>query len=103
MQATKDAMEELKKNKQNLQENDELKKRLHEEKEEKKNLLRQLQAKDEALEKPQHNPSEVKSSSPYSCMFPDDDFVFFLNHTIGIGSKLLKRMGYEGKGLDVNG
>lgn len=36
-------------------------------------------------------------------MFPDDDFVVFENHTTGIGSKLLKRMGYEGKCLGING
>lgn len=36
-------------------------------------------------------------------MFPDNDFTVFENRTTGIGSKLLKIMGYEGKGLDVNG
>jgi len=36
-------------------------------------------------------------------MFPDNDFAVFENHTIGISSKLLKRMGNEGKGLGVNG
>jgi len=35
-------------------------------------------------------------------MFLDDDFVVFENHTTGIGSKLLKKIGYEGKGLGVN-
>lgn len=36
-------------------------------------------------------------------MFPNDDFTIFENHTTRIGSKLQKRMGYEGKGLGVNG
>ena len=77
--------------------------RLHEEKEEKQSLLRQLQAKDKVLERLQHNPYAVKGSSPSSCVFLDDDFTVFENHTTGIGSKLLKKMGYEGKGLDING
>lgn len=104
LQATEEAMEELKKNKHNLQtENDELKMHLHEKKEEKQIFLQQLQAKDKALEKLQRDACEVKSSSPSSCMLPDDDFAVFENHTTRIGSKLLKRMGYEGKGLRVNG
>lgn len=52
LQAMKEALEELKHNRQNLQtENTELKMFLHEEKKEKKSLLRQLQEKDQALEK----------------------------------------------------
>jgi len=36
-------------------------------------------------------------------MCPNDDFTILENNTIGIGSKLLKRMAYEGKGLGSNG
>ena len=104
LRAIEEALEELKQNKHNLQtENAELKMLLHEEKEEKQIFLQQLHAKDEALEKLRRGPCEVKSSFPYPCMFPDDDFVVFENHTTRIGSKLLKRMGYEGKGLGING
>ena len=66
-------------------------------------MLQQLQAKDEALEKLPCDPCEVKINSPNSCMFPDNDFTLFENHTTRIGSKLLKKMGYEGKVLGING
>ena len=54
------------------------------------------------MEKLQHDSCEVKRSSPSSYMFPNDDFAIFENHTTGIGSKLLKGMGNEGKGLGIN-
>jgi len=80
-----EALEELKHNKHNLQiENTELKMLLHEEKDEKQSFLRQLQAKDKALEKMQRDPCEVKSSSPSSSMFLEDDFAIFENHTFVI-------------------
>ena len=75
-------MKELKQDSYNLKtENDELKMRLHEENEEKKILLLQQQAKEEAFEKLHRYLCELKSSSRSSCMFPDDDFVVFENHT----------------------
>ena len=65
-------------------------------------MLHQLQAKDEALEKLQHNHLEVKGDSSISYTFHDDDFVSFEKHTTGIRSKLLKKMGYQGKSLSIN-
>jgi len=44
---------------------------------------------------------EVKSDSSISCTFHDDDFIAFEKNTTGIGLKLLKNMGYQGKGLDI--
>lgn len=38
-----------------------------------------------------------------SCTSYDDDFASFKKHTSRIGSKLLKKMGYQGKGLRING
>lgn len=70
--------------------------------EEKQNLLCQLQAQEEALENLQHNSCEVKINSSTPCIFLDKDFIAFKEHTTCIDSKLLNRMGYEGKGLDIN-
>lgn len=66
-------------------------------------MLHQLQAKNEALGRLQPNPLGVKNSSLIPCTFPDDDFTAFGKYTTCIGSKLLKKMGYQGKGLDING
>ena len=74
-------------------ENVKLRRLLQESDKEKQRMQHQLQAKEEALETLRHNKPEVKSDSSISCTFYDDDFISFEKHTIGIGSKLLKRMG----------
>lgn len=51
----------------------------------------------------QHNKPEVKSDSSISCTFYDDDFTAFERHTTRFGSKLLKKIGYQEKGSDING
>lgn len=83
--------------------NIELKRLLQEEKKEKQRLQHQLQDKEEALEKLQHNQPKVKSESSFLCTFHHHDFATFKRHTTGIGSKLLKKMGCQGKGLGING
>ncbi len=55
------------------------------------------------MEKLQRNSREVKSNSSTPCIFLDNDFAAFEEHTIGFRSKLLKRMGYQGKFLNING
>lgn len=49
------------------------------------------------------NPLEVRNSSLIPCTFPDDAFAVFEKYTIGMRSKLLKNMGYQGKGIRING
>lgn len=83
-------------------ENVDLRRVLKEAEKEKQRLHLQLQAEEEALEKLQHDNPEVKSDYSNSCTFYDDDFVAFEKHAIGIGSKLLKKMGYQVKGLNNN-
>lgn len=99
LQATYEALEELKHSDHSLQvEIVGLRRLLQKEEDEKHRLLCQLQAKDEVVEQLQCDSREVKSYSPATFMFPNDDFAAFENHTTGIGSKTLKKMGYEGKG-----
>lgn len=49
----------------------------------------------------QHRYPKVESSSSISYDFHDDEFAAFEKHTTGIGSKLFKKMGYQGKGLSI--
>lgn len=96
--------------------NVDLRRILQEEKEEKQRLQLQLQATKEALEKLKCNkglrkPSshvsrsttEIKIDLSISCTFYDDYFTTFEKHIVGIRPNLLKKMGYQGKGLDING
>jgi len=96
-------LQELEEINQRIQtKNAKLRRFLQDAEKEKKRLQHQLQAKEEALEKLQHNKLEVKSDASISCTFYDDDFMDFEKHTTGIGSKLLKKMRYQGKGLNIN-
>lgn len=75
-------------------ENFELRRLIQEAENKKQRLQHQLQTKEEALEKLQYNKPKLKSDSSISCSFYDDDFATFEKHTTGIGSKLLKKVGY---------
>jgi len=83
----------------------------------KKILQIQLQSTEEALEKSKCNEglrkplsrdskstTEINHIGNYLVPFPhdDDDLGAFEKNTIGIGSRLMKKMGYEGKGLVAN-
>jgi len=63
----------------------------------------------EGLVKPSSLASESTSeannvgNSSVSFLDDDDDLGAFEKHTTNIGSRLMKKMGYEGKGLGVNG
>jgi len=47
--------------------------------------------------------TKVNNDFSISCSHYYDDLGVFERHTTGIGSKFMKKMGYEGKFLGVNG
>jgi len=63
----------------------------------------------EGLAKPSSPTSELTSkvnsvsNSSVSCSHYANDFSSFEKKTIGIGLRLMKNMGYKGKGLGVHG
>lgn len=88
-------LQELEKINHQIQaENAKLRRLLQDTRKEKQRLLCELQAKDEALEKPEYRYLKVNTGFPISYYFHDDEFAYFEKHTIGIGSKILKKMGH---------
>lgn len=55
------------------------------------------------MEQLQQSYLEVKIDSPISYDSHDDEFSDFENNTIGIRSKLMKKMGYQGRGVSIKG
>jgi len=119
LQATIEALEELKCNGQSLQiDDDTLNMLLQEEKEEKQRLQLQLQAMTEALEEVKRNegskkPSSSISKSTFEVNSYDHSSISSSHAIISVGNvdipitgtnmRLLTRMGYKGGGLGIHG